>query len=171
MKQEGDEAREYEAYGFVYIGAKQRGRRKKEGRKKIAAKFGDKIAAERIACPSGYIKRKTVAWVFAKREVGRVSQWLTSLPRYCPREKKKINRVRTKFHSIKMLCAQLRIDDFCFGTNVPVEYRIESNRIGPCTRVVALWNREGTFLRCHDGHVTIIGEAYKADRKEENRRI
>lgn len=61
MKQEGDEAREYEAYGFVYIGAKQRGRRKKEGRKKIAAKFGDKIAAERIACPSGYIKRKTVA--------------------------------------------------------------------------------------------------------------
>lgn len=89
MKQEGDEAREYEAYGFVYIGAKQRGRRKKEGRKKIAAKFGDKIAAERIACPSGYIKRKTVAWVFAKREVGRVSQWLTSLPRYCPREKKK----------------------------------------------------------------------------------
>lgn len=27
-----------------------------------------------------------------------------------------------------MLCAQLRIDDFCFGTNVPVEYRIESNR-------------------------------------------
>lgn len=108
----------------------QRGRRKKEGRKKIAAKFGDKIAAERIACPSGYIKRKTVAWVFAKREVGRVSQWLTSLPRYCPREKKK-NKPRP--HEISQyknaLCAASN-RWFLLWNKCPrrISNRIESNR-------------------------------------------
>lgn len=62
IKQEGDD---YEI--CLHRGETKR---KKGGRKKIAAKFGDKIAR-----PSGYIyiyiKRKTVAWVFAKREVGR----------------------------------------------------------------------------------------------------
>lgn len=67
MKQEGDD---YEI--CLHRGETKR---KKGGRKKIAAKFGDKIADRNVSRVHPdiyiYIKRKTVAWVFAKREVGR----------------------------------------------------------------------------------------------------